>query len=130
VPEEERQPKTESFGLDPDQKGLRLSLALVLFLLPVGLMVGAMRWNIGSTLDADLKWIMTKFCDTVLLFCIALPLCPLLPGDWGSKLSQRVFRGLFKLLTVAKWIGILVFVTAAVISLGYCGWLIWTTITG
>jgi hypothetical protein len=126
---------------EPDQKfdptifgegfrGIGAAIGIAVFLLPVALMVGVMRWNIASTLDADLKWIFTRFCDTVLIFCIALPLCPLLPGEWGGKLSSRVFKGLFRLLWVAKWIGILVFVAASLASFAYIFWMIWKLVTG
>ncbi len=123
--------KLSPIAFGEDAKGIGPAIVIAVVLLPVGLMVGAMRWNIAPTMDADLKWILTRFCDTVLVFCIALPICPLLlPGDWGSKLSARVFKGLFRLLTVVKWIFILIFVAASLASFGYIFWLIWKLVTG
>ena len=124
------EPNRDSFALDADAKGIGLAIGLAVALLPVGLMVGVMRFSIAPTMDADLKWILTRFCDTVLFFCIALPICPLLPGDWGSKLSRRVFKALFRLLTVVKWIGILIFVAAALASFAYIFSMIWKLVTG
>ena len=113
-----------------DAKGIGPAIVIAVVLSPIALMVGAIRWNIAPGMDADLKWIMTRFCDTVLIFCIGLPICPLLPGDWGGKLSSRVFKGLFRLLWVVKWIGILIFVAASLASFAYIFHLIWKLVTG
>ncbi len=128
--EDEPVSPSEPFELGEDQKGIGLAIGLAIFLLPVGLMVGVMRWNIAPTLDADLEWILTKFCDTVLVFCIVFPICPLLPGDWGSRLSRRVFKGLFRMLTFAKWVGILAFASAALAAFGYIFWMLWRLVSG
>lgn len=110
---------------EDDLRGIGAAFGLAVCLWPVGLFVGAMRWNIAPTLDTDLNWIFTKFCDTVLLFCAALPLTALLPGKIGNAIARRVIGGVGRVLLVAIWIGLVVVVVGALCAIAYIAWSIW-----
>ena len=86
---------------DEIESGLTRFLVMLIAVAPIALMVGAIRWNIADQLDADLSFVLTFVCDTILLFCIVFPLSFLSRNRWAISGRRFVLREVMQLVRVA-----------------------------
>ena len=116
---------------DEIESGLTRFLVMLIAVAPIALMVGAIRWNIADQLDADLSFVLTFVCDTILLFCIVFPLSFLSRNRWAISGRRFVLREVMQLVRVAGIFAMIAFAALAVSGFApLLFWEIWKLITG
>ncbi len=112
----------DSKSIDGDVKtGIGETLVMGCILWPLAAAMIWWRGVITAQLDRDLQWIATRFCDTVILFAVVMPLCFLVPSRWAQKLADRLMLNVWRIGKFVMWVFIIAFWVGAAVSIAWIG---------
>ncbi len=111
-----------SRSIDIDVKtGVGETLAMGCVLWPIA--AGMIWWRgvMVGQLDRDLQWIVTRFCDTVILFAVCVPFCFLVQSRWTQRLADRLMMSVWRIGKFVMWLFIIAFWLGAAVSIFWIG---------